>query len=141
MKDKIVEILKETVDHTAYGPGELTGLEEAATEIAHLYSAGEEVYVECAYKEAEYSAYPHPTSRADQRVMLKKLTRPTVSEDRINEEWLRGFNEGRLAFPKLRPTVSEGEIEELWNKHHNTITNLMHYDSFKAAIHESNTRI
>ena len=48
----------------------------------------------------------------------------------------RGFYTVEEANKLTCPTVSEGEIEELWNKHYNTITNLMHYDSFKAAIKE-----
>jgi len=51
--------------------------------------------------------------------------------------WRAGYIHGQKEMAKLtRPTVSEEEIEELWYKHHNTITNLMHYDSFKAAINE-----
>jgi hypothetical protein len=32
-----------------------------------------DIYIKTKYEKADYSAYPHPTSRADQRVMLKKI--------------------------------------------------------------------
>jgi len=53
-----------------------------------------EMYVECAYKDAEYSAYPHPTSRADQRVMLKKA--PQQPSEGKRNRYRDGFDSENL---------------------------------------------
>jgi hypothetical protein len=42
IKSKIKGIILEFVDHTAYGPGELTGVDEAAQAITDLYGGEKE---------------------------------------------------------------------------------------------------
>jgi ribosomal protein L24E len=42
-RDKVMEIINEFVDHTAYGPGELTGVKDAADAICSLVTNKEEI--------------------------------------------------------------------------------------------------
>ena len=121
MKDKIVEIL-----HDMKCRSKLFPLQEVAEKIAHLYSAGEEVYVECPFNESslklvDWDKGAEQTPKAVKPVTLidaeNIIPQQLNRRDREIYETGRGngFREGKshaIAIQKklTRPTVSEDEI-------------------------------
>ncbi len=122
-KEQIIEVLKECIDHTAYGPGELTGLEEAA---ARLMEQQPEVSDSRNWEEDYSHENGNYQNRCKvcgnlffghkRRVVCKSCHHPQISGERIEELW--------YAFT--------GKTKEIG------FLNLMTFREFKAAIEELN---
>ena len=146
MKDKIVEILKEfkvfektlddnteinsAIDHHKMALYKARRI--LAEQIAHLYSAGEEVYVTLKRDEAITSDCVKVKFYGDDGIQLpghnwlKKLPRPTVSEEEMKNATDKHI---KKHFDLLDPEVWESEIKSV---------KLHFQDGFKAAIKELN---
>jgi hypothetical protein len=94
MKDKIIEILKECVDHTAYGPGELTGLEEAAKQIDSLYPTLNRDKVDAILYDCFRFSDHYGESAKKASDALYSLSLPTLSEGEIEKEAKKRYREG-----------------------------------------------
>ena len=129
MKDKIDEILKEYKEQLImwiHGEGVFPEREKFTTALVQLYSAGEEV--------SEQADIPFKCDKCGFEMHY------TISEDEEDEFGpvdLTDVKPDKLT----RPTVSEDEIEEVFDKYSLTeqeTYGVLGWDEFKAAIKELN---
>jgi len=121
--DKIIEVL-----HDMKCRSKLFPLREVAEKINALYSAGEEVYVECEAEEAEHTLI-RPKLPLHVDGYVKKLTRPTVSEEEIDEVIHASYHicvlQERITFYYAnRPTLVD-EISKLQTRQRKAIKELL----------------
>lgn len=99
-------------------------------EVKLIYSAGEEVYMKCNYKEATYIVHAYNDEDNEEQFHIKKLTRPVVTDEEIDDFV--------IDFLKKTPCVV-GETSDGWDIYLNdTPMYDTVYELLFAAIKELN---